>query len=214
MRWLAAFLVVTGVVVAAPLIAFLCSMNINERQNIYGAYMCRFPCVRAFRRRTLPLRILVALLSVMSILLAAGCSEHGKKSKASDDAGALQNLIDIPVKLTSARWEMFGTPEYDGGVPGPTDYMTLIAEIEPFEKSTLFKTGATDTNVYLVPGVARPWISSGFRSMLEKHKNTNINLGGMPGCHAYDTTIKKSGRLVTGFACTDANRVLVYLSLY
>jgi hypothetical protein len=157
--------------------------------------------------------MLVTLLSVMSIVLVAGCSEPDKKSKASDDISALQNLIDIPVKIASARWEMFGTPEYNGGVPGPTDYMTLIAEIEPFENAAPLTAGASDAKVYLVPEVARPWISTGFRSMLEKNKNANINLATIPECRAYQTTIRKSGRIVSGFSCAKTNHVLLYLSL-
>jgi hypothetical protein len=42
-----------------------------------------------------------------------------KKTKASGDVKTLQQLVDISANLKSTRWKMFGTPEYDGGVPGP-----------------------------------------------------------------------------------------------
>lgn len=142
-----------------------------------------------------------------------GCSMNDKPAKVSDDVTALQTLIDIPVKLKSAKWELFGTPEYDGGVPGPTDYMTLVAEIEPLAHSEQFTSGTNAQNVYVVPEIARPWISERFQTMLDRSKNSNLNLSTVPGCHDYRTRVKQSGRVVTGFSCEQSGRVLIYLSL-
>jgi hypothetical protein len=147
----------------------------------------------------------------MTMLLAA-CSEQA--TKASSDTKALQNLITIPANLKSAHWEMFGTPEYDGGVPGPTDYMTLIAEVEPLENAGHFTAGTKDKNVYIVPGAPRPWISDRFRPMLEQARNSNLRLATAPGCHDYSTSVKSSGRTVSGFACEQSGHVLLYLSLW
>jgi len=136
------------------------------------------------------------------------------KNKVSDDAKALQDLIDIPAPLKSAKWEMFGTPEYKGGVPGRTDYMTLIAEIVPLENVEKFTNGANDKRVYIVPEAARPWISDQFRNFLEKNKNSNIELATVPGCHIYDTKVRKSGRVINGFSCEKSGHVLLYLSIF
>jgi hypothetical protein len=149
-----------------------------------------------------------------SIVLLGGCSMEDTQTKVSSDAKALQDLIDVPVTLKSAKWEMFGTPEYKGGVPGRTDYMTLIAEIVPIENIEKFTSGANDKIVYIVPEAARPWISDQFRTALEKNANSNINLTTIPGCHIYDTRVKKSGRVINGFACEKSGHVLLYLSIF
>lgn len=156
----------------------------------------------------------LTLLSAAAVFCVAGCTAQDKRTKASDDAKALQQLIAMPAELKSARWEMFGTPEYEGGVPGQTDYMTLVAEIEPVTPAEIFTSGANDKAIYVVPEAARPWLSSQFRSMLEKNKNANIDLAAAAGCHVYDTTIKTSGRKVSGFSCEKAGKVLLYLSLF
>jgi hypothetical protein len=155
-----------------------------------------------------------AILSTIAMLCATGCSAEDKKMKASDDVMALQQLIDVPVNLKSARWEMFGTPEYHGGVPGRTDYMTLVAEIEPATNADSFTIGANDKSIYVVPEAARPWLSIQFRSILEKNRNANFDLSTAAGCHVYATTIKKSGRKVSGFSCEKSGNVLLYLSIF
>lgn len=156
----------------------------------------------------------LAKLAIAAVLCISGCSAQDKKLKASDDAKALEQLVDVPANLKSARWEMFGTPEYEGGVPGRTDYMTLVAEIEPVTNAESFTSGTNDKTIYIVPEAARPWLSSHFHSILEKNKNANFDLATAAGCHAYETKVKKSGRKISGFSCEEAGKVLVYLSLF
>jgi hypothetical protein len=154
------------------------------------------------------------MLSTAAVLCVSGCSAQDKKIRASDDVVALQQLVDLSANLKSARWEMFGTPEYDGGVPGPTDYMTLVAEIEPVTNTNSFTSGTKDKSIYIVPEAARPWLSSQFRNILERNRNANIDLATAAGCHTYDTKIKKSGRTVSGFSCEKSGKVLLYLSIF
>jgi hypothetical protein len=156
----------------------------------------------------------LAMLASAAVFCVSGCSPEGKKIKASDDVKALQQLIDMPADLKSARWEMFGTPEYDGGVPGRTDYMTLVAEIEPATNTENFKSGTNDKSIYIVPEAARPWLSSQFRNVLEKNKNANIELATEAGCDVYGAKIKGSGRAVHGFSCEKSGKALLYLSLF
>jgi len=155
-----------------------------------------------------------ARLFTAAVLCLSGCSAQDKKLKASDDIKALQRLVDIPADLKSARWEIFGTPEYDGGVPGHTDYMTLVAEIEPVTNAEGFTRGTNDKRIFIVPEAARPWLSSQFRTMLEKKRNANLDLATAGGCQEYDTKIQKSGRKVSGFSCEKSGKVLLYLSLF
>ena len=169
---------------------------------------------RPARLRPAKTRLTMATFITAAALCVSGYSAQDKKLKASDDIKALRQLVDIPADLKSARWEMFGTPEYDGGVPGPTDYMTLIADIVPVTNSEGFTRGTNEKRIYIVPEAARPWLSSQFRTMLEKNKNTNLDLATVGGCHEYDTKIKKSGRKVSGFSCEKSGRVLLYLSMF
>ena len=131
----------------------------------------------------------------------------------SDDIGALREVVDIPVDLKWARWEIFGTPEYTGGVPGPTDYITLVAELELAPASAGFAAHTDRDNAYVVPEAARPWISDGIRPILEQSKNATLDLGPTKMCRAYTTRIKKSGRPVEGFTCTKGGRRILYLPL-
>ena len=104
-----------------------------------------------------------------------GCNMKDEVSKVSSDLAALRNVVNFDIKTKSTRWEVFGTPEYTGGVPGPTDFVTLIAEIEP-EDQKFFEIMPPTGEVWIAPEAARPWLSSTFRSMLEGNKNTTVNL--------------------------------------
>lgn len=136
-----------------------------------------------------------------------------KDSKVSDDPGALRKVVDIPINLKSARWEIFGTPEYTGGVPGPTDYMTLVAELEPTGSSRNLPVNTGDGSVYIVPESARPWVSRDFRSLLEKNKNLTLDLATVKECHPFATRLVQTRDPVRGFTCAKPGRVFLYLSL-
>lgn len=158
-------------------------------------------------------------LHVAAISLALGlgiavsaCKSDEAKPPQSEDAAALRAMINIEFPVKSARWDIFGTPEYNGGVPGPTDYITLVAELEPADNwfaSLKEPTGTTP----VVPEAARPWLTSAFRRLMEKNRNSNVDLSSQADCRKYATTVKKSGRPVQGFVCNDAGKLLMYLSL-
>lgn len=133
------------------------------------------------------------------------------KNSVSEDAGALKSIVQIPAETTSARWEIFGTPEYTGGVPGPTDYMTLIAELNPDEKLWTALPNGGPTEVYIVPEAARPWLSNDFRLLLDRSKNANLTVSNKNNCKSYTTRLIKTGRQVSGFICKGVNRLLLYM---
>lgn len=156
----------------------------------------------------------IRLATILAITLSLNaCSMDEHKAKVSDDLNALRKVIKLPTDLASARWEIFGTPEYTGGVPGPTDYMTLVAEIELPAQSRAFAASSDNRNVYIVPEAARPWIAVEFRSMLEKHKNSALDLAGVKDCHPYSTRLTQTDNPVSGFVCTRSDRAFLYLSL-
>lgn len=159
-------------------------------------------------------RLITQLATLFAIaLFLTACSMDENTAKVSDDLNALRKIIKLPTNLASGKWEIFGTPEYTGGVPGPTDYMTLVAEIELPAGSNAFPINSDHGSVYIVPEAARPWISGEFRSILEKHKNSTFDLAEIKDCHPYSARLTQTDNPVTGFACTTSNRVFLYLSL-
>jgi hypothetical protein len=134
------------------------------------------------------------------------------QTEVSNDIVALRNLLELDLSVTKGRWEMFDTPEYTGGVPGPTDYVTLIAELEPSDQNT-FERRPQAGKICIVPESARPWLAEGFRSMLEKHRNSCTDLSSMLNCRTYHAKLKSDGKQFDGFICNDSGKSLVYLTV-
>jgi len=159
---------------------------------------------------------LIALLVVAGVVVAAplvvflGVFEP---PHVSDDVAKLQATVSIPAGATSARWEVFGTPEATGFVTGPTDYYTLIAELQPALAPVAQIIDAQRDEIPVVGEAARPWLSDGFRALMEQNRNSRLRLSSYKNCRAYRTTVRKSGRRVQGFLCTDAGRTLLYLDV-
>lgn len=134
------------------------------------------------------------------------------KPEVSDNLSKLREIINLQVPAKSVRWEVFGTPEHKGGVPGPTDFVTLVAEIEADQgwlESYTKPTGIT----YIAPEAARSWISNEFRTMLAKNRNKELDLSSKENCRWFGTTLKKTGKPVDGFVCGNANKILLYITL-
>lgn len=148
--------------------------------------------------------------ALIFITILSGCKME--KGKSSDDIDAFRNLVETDVPAKSVRWEVFGTPEYTGGVPGPTDYVTLIAEVEPSAQEKI-QTKAGSGEVWIAPEAARPWLTSEFRSLLAAHADRSTDLAGMPNCRLLRGKIKKDGKPVSGFICNGSGKSLIYLTL-
>lgn len=132
----------------------------------------------------------------------------------SDKLAELRNIVNIQIPATSGRWEVFETPEYRGGVPGPGDYVTLIGELTPSEQYKFDASARPTGKTFVAPESARAWLSEPFRQLLEKNKGTNANMSGQFDCREYTTTLTKSGKPVSGFLCASADRILIYLTLW
>jgi hypothetical protein len=133
-------------------------------------------------------------------------------TKDSNDIAAFRNLLEIDFSIRTARWEVFGTPEYTGGVPGPTDFITLIAEVEPSDTKT-FEARPKTGDVWIAPEAARPWLTEGFRSMLAKNRSTTTDLSSMFNCRKFQGKLKNNAKLAEGFICNDQEKSLIYLTL-
>jgi hypothetical protein len=149
---------------------------------------------------------------VFFMLFLLGCNMSDEDSKSSTDMAALRNTVNLDIPAKSIRWEIFGSPECTGMVPGPTDYMTLIAELEPSDAKTFSAMPAGD-KTRAVPESVRRWLGESFRSMLEKHKYLTIDLSVESNYRPLKASLKSTGKPVDGFICSDGIKFLVYLNL-
>lgn len=143
----------------------------------------------------------------------AGCSMEDTTPGASDDLAALRDIVTISIPVKSGHWEIFGTPEYKGGVPAPTDFTTLIAELEPADRAWIERDKHMSGKVHIVPEAARPWLNDQFRSWLAANRNTSVDLTSQPNCRQYETSLKKTGKAVSGLVCAGSRGLLLYLTL-
>lgn len=72
-------------------------------------------------------------------------------SKHSEDRAALLKFVKLDLPINTVRWEVFSTPESTGLAPGPTDNVTLIAEISP--AIPVAETNTAET-AWITPGAA------------------------------------------------------------
>lgn len=152
-----------------------------------------------------------AIVSTATLLtLLAGCSPQENQKKSSTDVDGLKKLITLPFPYTNARWELFATPEDDGGIPGPTDYITLVAEIGP-RNDQQFNSLPRAPLFRALPNAARSWMNAASRRLLNSLHAPNAELSHHPDCRMVAGLIKRSSRAVTGYLCTSEDRLLLYM---
>ena len=134
------------------------------------------------------------------------------KMTDSDDLGELEKIVELDTLVKSVHWEIFGTPEYTGGVPGPTDFVTLIAEVPRLDQVS-FERRSKAGVIWIAPEAARPWISSENRSMLAKYRNSTVDLSILRNCRLASGKLKKTGQKVDGFVCNNSTKAFIYLIL-
>jgi hypothetical protein len=135
-----------------------------------------------------------------------------KTDKDSDDLGKFQSLIKTDLSFKTIRWEVFNTPEYSGGVPGPTDYVTLVAEVAPIDPR-YFQARPKTGEVWIAPESARPWLDSEFHELLKKYGNKSADVSAMQNCRKFEAKLQKSDKTVNGFICNGLSKSLIYLTL-
>jgi len=155
---------------------------------------------------------MIARLFPFTLLVLVGCNS-ASTGKYSDDKAALLDLAKLDLPIHSARWETFETPENDGLVPGPTDYVSLIAELTPAVPIT-HSAHPTLSNIWLTPNVARPWMTPHFRSLFAQHANARFTNTQSNRCQTLQATLAKTGKPIEGLVFSDASRSVIYLRLY
>ncbi|WP_143067858.1 hypothetical protein [Duganella sp. CF517] len=160
-----------------------------------------------FSIRKFPCAVILTMLCIL-----CGCEDNNRREKVSDDATAFQNLVTVDIPYSAVRWEVFGTPEYTGGIPGPTDYVTLVAQIVPTKKQSDLRVGSE--TVWLAPESARPWPDPDFSSFVRKNlQNSEVDLAKHANCRPLSATLTKTSKPVRGFACSGKAKTLIYLRI-
>ncbi|NRR30328.1 hypothetical protein HSX11_09010 [Oxalobacteraceae bacterium] len=147
------------------------------------------------------------LALVLISILITGCG--AKKPKFSFDIFELNKLVQIPIPMKSVQWEVVYLPEDDGLLPGPTDYVSLVAEFVPSTQNWFTQIKAPIQSTYVDPTFVRAWISAPFKSMVIANY---VEVGKYP-CSSFKTTFTKSGKPVEGFVCESGGRGFLYLAL-
>jgi hypothetical protein len=124
----------------------------------------------------------------------------------------LQRIVELDLIAKSIHWEIFGTPEYTGGVPGPTDFVTLIAEVPSLDELMLEERQKANA-IWITPSAARPWLSETNRLMLANFQNTSVEFSRLPNCRVANGKLRKTGKPVYGFICNGPVKALIYLTL-
>lgn len=155
----------------------------------------------------------LTLTIVAGALLLSGCDVNDEQSKVSHDIAALRALLSIDMPLKSARWETFATAANARLVLGPTDFVTLVAQLQPSEGNWFASMTEPTGETFIAPEAARPWLGLAFRAMLEKNKDSRVDMTKQFNCRKYTEKVTSSGRPVDGFICQDSGMALLYLTL-
>lgn len=151
---------------------------------------------------------LIYMISVL--LLLSGCNEDSPKS--SKDMIAFNHIVAIDIPFKTVTWEVFGTPEHTGGIPGPTDYITLVAQVEPSDAAN-FDQLPSRGSVWVAPESARPWMQKDFQQLLRVHKGKEMEIAKKQNCKAITAVLKKSLKHAEGFVCRSGTKMLIYIPI-
>jgi hypothetical protein len=130
----------------------------------------------------------------------------------SDDIAALNLIVKIDAHLQTVRWEIFSTPEYKGGTPGPTDYVSLVAEAEIPGRDNLFKSRQSG-EIWMAPEVSRAWMKKENLFFLEKYKNKKIDVSVVKNCWIISAKYLKKNTTVEGLICKTSSNYIIYMIL-
>jgi hypothetical protein len=162
------------------------------------------------------LRVLACIvLSIVVLFIAFVVAAMWPPSpEVSDSMAKLKSMVVVDLPGDAITWETFGTPEYTGAVPGPTDYVTLVAELKPV-KAQWFALQRKSTRIVAVtPEAVRPWMSKPFRTMLKQYAGNTVSTDALPQCRPYDTVTVSTKRPLHGMICFDHDRLLLYMVVH
>lgn len=157
--------------------------------------------------------IVRCLVTYTFLFSLSGCEIFSDEGPGgiSDNVNELQKIVKIDVPAKSIKWEVFGTPEPTGLAPfGPTDYMTLVAQVEVTDGRWFARLDQRPGRVWIAPESARAWLSPYFKQLLVR---SNADMTERENCKEYQAAVTKSGRLVNGFVCQHGSSLLIHMML-
>ena len=154
----------------------------------------------------------IAALPILAVLAYGWWSQY-EASTPNTSLTELNDMVYVGIPAKTVRSQVFGTPEHLGGVPGPTDYITLVAELAPADKAWFDRLASKPGKVVIMPEAPRRWLSPHFRTMLAKHANSSPDIATMPAGRRHSAAMTRSGRVVDGFICWSPENTLLYLTL-
>ncbi|AVR96791.1 hypothetical protein [Pseudoduganella armeniaca] len=150
------------------------------------------------------------MLPLAVLATGSGCAPDNPPSHRIEE---LDRHVTTDIPASAVTWQIFGTPEYTGGLPGPTDYRTLIAQFRGVPAGWIARQDAPIGRVLVVPEAPRPWLAPGFRQLLADAHGNVVDLIDNRHCHPHIGYLRQSGRPVHGFICAQGGSVLLYLTL-
>ncbi len=170
--------------------------------------------MRIFRALGLATIILIAIAALPILAFLADVWWYRYKAATPKSSlTELNDMVYVGIPAKTVHWQVFGTPEHMGGVPGPTEYISLVAELAPSDKAWFDRLPSKPGKVLIMPEAPRAWLPPHFRALLTKQQNGLRDIATMPACRRHSAAMTRSGRVVDGFVCWSPESTLLYLSL-
>lgn len=153
----------------------------------------------------------INLLALLIVFNIASCKVSEEKNKVSAGLDTMKNIFVLDIQINLAKWEIFGTPEYLGGILGPTDYLTFVAEVSPVHAN--FFDRDNRGRVWIAPEASRNWLRPNFAKLIERHKNSTFDISQEAKCRSFSSVLRQTSKPVSGMICADEDVMLIYLTL-
>jgi hypothetical protein len=160
------------------------------------------------------IRKFVSGAAICGVLVIHGCSAKEKEVKMpSTNMNELAATVEMDIPGRNGRFEIFETPETGGTVPGPAFAVSMVAEFDAAGHADKASSAPSASPVWVAPNAGRTWLSTPFRTLLEKYANKEFPAD-VPDCAPFSATLKKSRNVIHGFQCFNAGKLLVYLPIW
>jgi hypothetical protein len=158
------------------------------------------------------IRTAILVSASIPVLFVAWLFLPNIKPSPSSNISELGSIIKLSVSVQKVKWEIFETPENSDFVPpGPTDYVTLIAELQSTKGGSLSGGAGLNEAFWIPPEAARHWLSPKFKAMLE---NRSPSAPILQNCKVERFEVRKTGRIKDGLVCDDGELTLLIVTLY
>lgn len=159
--------------------------------------------------------LLAIALTVFTVSKISDLVNPDPRLKIHTDVAELKNMLDLDIPIAAVKWQIFSSPEDDGILwPAQDAQSILIAEIDLADASWFNTRAPLPGTRSIALESARPWLSEPFKILVgDAAKNKNRLANDQP-CGLYEASIKKSGRIVDGYICKIAGKILLYLPVH